>query len=246
MSTGTPRRPGGNIPLINSAAATFSALSLVLGGCPPPVTLVTDELVPSPIVGTFYKDTYCHHEWCGDLCLHGTRPDVPRSGTVLVGYYHFYDPGTDPFPCTEKVDIVYAGAVRFELSTFDSIVSATLHFKWDWTKMTGVGTTANSALTKLGIATYDWPSMVMPGDLEIGYLPVPAEEFLDMSHGDHDFSIEVSNVARSWINHERRNFGFILSGPDNGYPENNDVWESQYRNFTLTVVYNPAFNPRRH
>jgi hypothetical protein len=244
MSTPSIRRSrcdAGRIPWLALVLLPFVVFGV---GCGTPLT--TEELAPSHLITTFYKDTYCHHYWCGDLCVHGTQPDIPAGGTVIAGFSHFYDPGTDPFPCTEKVDIVYGAAVRFDLSTFDSITSATLHFKWDQTYMTGPGTTADSALTQIGVATDDWPSMVHPGDVEIGYLPIHGEDLFDVSHADHDFAIDVSNIARSWVNHDRNNYGLVLFGPNNGYPEDNDVWQSRYRNFSLTVIYNPAQNPRHH
>ena len=167
---------------------------------------------------------YDWNTYCG-LSTIGQAP-VPfaEPGEMGVGLENYFDPGSGPFPCQEKHDLAYFGVVRFDVAGLKNVVTAKLNFSWKWTSMTGPGTSANSAARRLWLVKGD-PWWVV-------------EPLLDLSPGDHVFSIEVSSVVRDWISGAKPNLGLSITG-DTSFAESNDVWISRYTDFQLDVLYNP-------
>jgi hypothetical protein len=208
----------------NSAAALRGLLFCLMTGLSACTPLTETTLTPS--VGTwFLRGGYDWNFYCG-LSTVGQAPSfTPGRGSVLVGFENYFDEGSGLFPCQASHDIAYRGAVLFNLDGLRNVVAATLTFGWEWTSKSGPGTSANSAAQRLYLRTGD----------NVFY---QADPLLDLSPGDHSFSIDVSTVVRNWVIGITENRGFVISGP-NDFPENNDTWVSSYNNLRLHVVYNP-------
>jgi hypothetical protein len=200
----------------------FYCLMTGLSACTP---LKETTLTPS-VATWFLRGGYDWNFYCG-LSTIGQAPSfTPDRGGVLVGFENYFDQGSGLFPCQASHDIVYRGAVLFDLGGLPNVVAATLTFGFEWTSMSGPGTSADSAARRLWLRTGD----------SVFY---QADPLLDLSPGDHSFSIDVSTVVRNWVNGTTENRGFVISGPNELFPENNDTWVSSYTNFRLHVVYNP-------
>jgi hypothetical protein len=99
-----------------------------------------------------FRDTSYNHyyhtsnnSWCvGSLSSHGLGPDIdtgplnaPGSGKLAVGFAHYFDPGTDPFPCPEQAATYYRGGVAFDMNALSNFVktnglkSVSLEFRLD-------------------------------------------------------------------------------------------------------------------
>jgi hypothetical protein len=107
------------------------------GGGPSTLTLHPSKFVSS-------TKNYSHDSgdaWCFDaLDDVGTRPiyDVTALGDRLaVGYYHYFDSGSDPLPCSAQRDEFYRGGVGFDNAAITAFIkdhgltSATLTFHQD-------------------------------------------------------------------------------------------------------------------
>jgi hypothetical protein len=137
---------------------------------------------------------------------------------------------------------VFRDAVRFDLGQFDSVVSAELLFDSVGSVNRSGGETVGqsppaSFATTLGVATDDFS----PG--------LPFDDDASLPTGDSAISMEVASQMRSWLNNERPNFGFVVTGPrglvdPNNPPKDTDAKVSWYGNFRLRVTYNPAQNSR--
>lgn len=159
----------------------------------------------------------------------------------MVGFDDFFNPGTDPFPCSDIRDAIFRGGVAFDVSQFDSVVSADFLFDTaNSVNRSGGETTGQippkSVATTLGVGTQAF-SPAMPDDNEAS---LPSGPNIDVG---------VSGQVRDWVSKARPNFGFVIWGPrgpvdPNNPPEDNDAQVSFYTNFKLRIVYNPAQNPR--
>jgi hypothetical protein len=210
----------------NRVLRAFALIGLITGSAAcTPVTL-NQTTVTGSVESWFLPDGYDWNFYCG-LSLVGTGPSfTPDAGGVLVGFENYFDQGSGIFPCQEKHDIDYRGVVHFDLGGLKNIVIAKLTFQWIWTSMTGPGTSANSAARRLWLITGD----------DVFF---QADPLVDLSSGDHSFTIDVSTIVRDWVNGTTPNRGFVLSGPNETFPENNDTWVSSYRNFRLDITFNP-------
>lgn len=203
-----------------------------------PSTLKTLELTPrAHFTG--------RHFFGGDkgLCISSVSvPGTPFSAgfnQVMVGHDNFFVSGTF---CDRLRALTFRGVVDFDLSQFDSIVSANLMFDTQRSaERTGDGTLGRnppkSFANTLGLVTspvnltrldYDTDAPLGPGPL---------------------FDVAVTQQVKSWLDGSHPNNGFVLAGPL-GLPghsdphENNEVKLSWYGNFKLRIVYKPASNPR--
>jgi hypothetical protein len=214
-------------------------LGLLFFGCHP-VTLKTLDLQPVDIK-TGLTGIAGSHGWCFSA---GNPPPSPFSagaGEVLVGFDDYFKPGSNPFPCDDIRVAVFRGGVRFDVSQFDSIVSADFIFDVSRSiSRTGGGETVGtvpgkSFATVLGLATQPFTS-AMPYDDEAS---MPTDSSIDLA---------VATQVRSWVDKSHGNFGFVIAGPRDFNPsspaEDNDASLSFYRDFKLRIIYNPAQNPR--
>jgi hypothetical protein len=178
--------------------------------------------------------------WCSLLTYGLLGPYSAGHDQTLSGFSDFFDPGSGLLPCVVHADTYYRGAVAFDLSQLDVIVSADLTFTVDSSisangDVVGQNPPACNATT-LGMATgnehYFFDSPVS--------LP-PCGRSLDVG---------VSDQVRQWLGTapSRPNFGFIIAGPKIDFPDDlpddNTAKVTWYGNFQLTVLYDPSQNPR--
>ncbi len=221
--------------------ASLILLALTLTGCDKctPVTLKTIDLQPGRIVQAS-PGVRGSSGWCLSAGNPPQSSFSPGPRQIIVGFDNFFEAGSDPFPCDDIRAVVFRGAVPFDISQFDSIVTAELLFdaQNSVTRSNGetIGTTpATSHATTLGIATPPLTGkLLFENDVTLA--------------GGSSFNIGVSGQVRDWIG-GKPNLGFVLAGPtglvdSSNPPENNDAKVTWYGNFRLHIVYNPAQNPR--
>src|SRR5262245_18709721 len=181
------------------------------------------------------------------FCLsQGSQPPSPFSagaGQVMIGFDHFFKPGTDPFPCNQIRASTFRGGIKFDVSKFgsDSVVTAQLKFDAQRSISRAAGETTSQSPPKsvakmLGLAKGPFDGAMADDDMTA----MPAGE---------SFVIGVEPAVRDWIDKKRKNFGFVLWGPkppttENNLPEDNKAELTWYGNFRLTVLYNPATSPQ--
>jgi|SRR6516162_3918791 hypothetical protein len=216
---------------------------LLLAGCST-VNSITLNLAPTglnPFAITWngeHRHTFGF--WCGILTV-GTGPSFSAGdGETLSGFEDLFDPGTDPFPCVVHAVNLYRGLVAFDLSQFDTIVSADLKFTVDSSiarngELVGQNPPACNATTLGMVSTSDLRSFDNPVSLP------PCGPSLDVG---------VSDQVRQWIGSPpgHPNFGFVIAGPQLDIPDNlpddNSAAITWYGNFQLNVLYDPSQNPR--
>jgi hypothetical protein len=233
-----------------------AASCLFLAGCPKPVTLKTIVLQPTSVTSGY--QTAFAQSWECDVplpgqggFLNGLGPEPSNAGEAPSGFDDIYNHGADPFQCNEQEQILYRGHVQFDLSQFDDPVSATLN-------ITSVRSTQNvqpqsppqCVATILGMSTgtrddgqgpYFWD---YDNDASIGG-PIPPSACQTIINPL--FAIGVSNQVRQWMTQQHFNWGFIIAGPNLGppsVPSDNNGAVTFYSGFQLSVLYNPALNPR--
>lgn len=138
--------------------------------------------------------------------------------------------------------MVFRAGVLFDVSQFDSIVSADLLLDTQSSISRSGGETigqspAASFATTLGGGIKPF-STVMPDDNEVSIAGLSGS-----------IDVGVSGQVRDWISNAHPNFGFVIWGPtgpvDPSNPlQDNDAKVSFYGNVRLRVVFNPAQNPR--
>jgi hypothetical protein len=209
--------------------------------------LCTNSLSPSRTYWTYRMHDDINGVFCGDLPLFGTAGyPQPSAGEIAVGYQHFYDPGTDPLPCSHTVDAFFRGAVRFDLSDFTNnrFIGAKLTFRvkesarhYDVGGL-NVGESGTwSAAAAMDRATDNW--LIWPAPSDHDYINGDgSQHFVSPEHPDDpEISLDVSGMVRDWLRAATPNYGFVFYGKDEGYPENNDVLTSIYGDFVLTLTY---------
>ncbi len=218
-------------------------LLLLLAACGVPLNTVT--LSPSQVRWAYQPASFTSF-WCTAGDEPGTAPAFSAGpNETLAGFSDFYNPGLDPFACVVKEEQQYRGGPIFDLSQFDNITSATLSFNVErsiladkFTFQDQVPPACNA--TTLGMGTEDVPYNF---DNPVQLPPCAGGPY----------SFDVSTQARDWTSAQppHGNFGFILAGPRLDFPSDlsnlpNDLLTSVswYNNFQLTVLYNPALNPR--
>jgi len=225
------------------AVVTLTILATVFWqgceGCNP-VTLKTIDLPPSN-----FKTGRSGFQGSKGYCLSSGNPPPtsfsPGANQIIVGFDDFFRPGTEPFPCDDIRAAIFRGGVAFDVSQFDSVVSANFLFDTASSIARSGGETtgqnpAKSVATTIGVGTQPFSSG-MPDDIEAS---LPSGPSIDVG---------VSSQVRDWVSKTRTNFGFIIWGPrgpanPGNPPEDNDAQVSWYTNFKLRIVYNPALNPR--
>ena len=234
--------------------ATVSIITITLTGCPPtPITLKTITLSPDAVNDPYqyqYSQTWeCTVPLPGQgLFLNGLGPESVRPGETTVGWEDIYDEGAQPFPCEEEQQTIYRGHVHFDVSKFDAVVDATLTYNTSHSENTTGGANEiapSSYATTLSMSTGVWDDGDGPyfwdydEDVTIGSCGILITP---------NCSIDVSNQVNQWTAQRHFNWGFILAGPkfstDSTLPKDNSAQLTWYNNFKLTILYNPALNPR--
>jgi hypothetical protein len=243
---------------VKSSALLLIPLLLLVGGCPRPITLRTVTLYPGAINWSYKYRSFtsweCSVPWPGNgLPLYGTGPEPVNQNEIVSGYEDMYIPGAQPLPCYFKQQMLYRGRVWFDLSQFDEIGAATLNFSID--KSISTCCTSNYDIPPICYAT----TLGMSTGLEdFGNGPMYWDYDDDVSLGAGcgplirpTYSIGVASQVNAWLNGAHANNGFMIAGPlidftgsGDGLPSDNNGQVSWYSGFTLTVVYNPALNPR--
>ena len=222
------------------ASAIAGTFLLALGGC----SLTTVELRPHDENFVDQVQSYIHDFWCDpfDLPVAGTLSRYfPNPGEILVGYDDFYDPGTGIFPCTAKVDHRYRGGARFDISKFDSITSALLVFDVTQSRqgIEGVGNNPPISFARF-IAVGDYPWVPSQGLMNYS----DPRSLSDTPTKGLTFEVGVTDQVKDWISGNSRNLGFVMIGPREDFPNDNESFVSFYGNFKLVVTYDPTKNPR--
>jgi hypothetical protein len=187
--------------------------------------------------------------WPCGLSTRGIGGVGAGDGEVIAGYDHFFDEGTPPLPCQERINHIYRGALWFDLSKIRSrlpgvfVRNALLHFrpverfvrdsKGD--PIVGTKWCANELL----VASVDWKK---------GYTGLPPgapfkslDELAFKSEvicGLGGCSIEVGPVVNNWVTGKEGDFGFIIKGEDEATATEDKAscW-TRYGDFELTVNY---------
>jgi hypothetical protein len=226
-------------PKQNIALGILLLFTISLAGCKP-VHLKTLDLTPSKLntgeTGSGGSEGWCFSQGNPPFSSFSAGPDQ-----VLVGFDNFFKAGADPFPCNDLRATVFRGQVEFDVSKFDSIVSADLLFD-----------TVGSVKRESGETTSTSPPTSFATTLGMATSPVSDKFFFDNEvslNAGPSFDIGVSNQVRDWLDKSHGNNGFVLAGPtglvdDNNLPENNKAEVSFYGNFKLRIVYNPDQNPK--
>lgn len=140
-----------------------------------------------------------------DMFDHDCTPGPFNPGSVYVGYYYYYDNGTEPCNCWWYTDCVYRGSVIFDLSSLQNkgIVLANL-------KYTDAGPCPR-------VHFYVPTSSNWPSTWERPPYPIPKG-----SSGPG--VIDVTSTVRDWVLGNLPNFGFMLVGQDESFA--NWLWDT--------------------
>jgi hypothetical protein len=192
------------------------------------------------------------------LNLHGTggTPYQDPSG-VQIGYDHYFDPGVDPLPCSDKIDEVERGGIRFDMgqalkfASDHGIKGATLSFRLKETHLDESGNTDNSisCLDRIAVANDLWwtwapnsHDFIPTGPISItvphGNLRGAGAEDGARMNPDGSFSVDVGAILLQQLSFSGPTVtgSWVLIGQDESFPENNDVCLSSYDHFTLTLT----------
>jgi hypothetical protein len=179
------------------------------------------------------------------VCLSvGSAPPLaflPRFGEAMVGFDDYYDPGTNPFPCSTSRMAIYRSVVIFDLSQFDHIAAGSLTFFLSSSASRANGEFTRSIPGLNSVATAWGPGTQAPSN------DLPYDYFGDLGPGTNQ-KIPLDTALSEWSSHTRANFGIVLDAPrtvtPGDHPKDNDLQISWYDNFRLLITYNPKLNPR--
>lgn len=196
------------------------------GGPRPPRFVTREETVTLQPMATKWFDWTAYqynslgHIFC-PLDKTGTAPDAPRTGfSAMVGYFHEYDPGTQPLPCDRRLNSSYRAATKFDLSSIQArgprvyVKSAQLNFKR--LRRDGSGDCEEKVL----VATEDWtgkptrilPPSGFPAAEELYSLPVPANSSPACGGFGNICSVTVTNLVGDWVRSAIPNHGVQVAG----------------------------------
>ena len=220
--------------------AVCVALAVTMQACQscPPVTIKTLDINPTVATGT--AGFAGSKGWCTSVGNIPPVPFSPGSGQVMVGFDDYFKAGTNPFPCDDIRAVNFRGGVRFDLSPFDSIVTADLLFE------------AVRSIKRITETTSTSPPESFANVLCVATQPFTSQMLCDNDAtlpATHVINIGVSSQVRDWIDKSRPNNGFVIAGPrgpvsSSNPPEDNEARITFYGNIKLRVHYNPKQNPR--
>ena len=191
----------------------------------------------------------------------------PGPGQAIVGYANFYDPGSGPFPCWEKIDHAYRAHVRFKpqwLARYKrpsrvDFQNAYLTFRVQAGQRTEGAVAYEkafwSAAHRLGVLTSPWTTIGEDGRHRQGDAFTPATFSLSLPTGSkaggprltqRSFKVNVTGLVVDWICGRQANHGFVLKGPNESFSANNDRYLSVYSSFELMITGVGARKYTRH
>ena len=199
-------------------------------------TLKTLELTPK---GTFQGKNFFGGQQ--GLCISGSVLSnvtfLSGPDQLMVGFDNLYNRG---MLCDELRALTFRGLIDFDVSQFDSIVSANLIFE------------TQTSIERIHATTGQHPPKSYANTLGLAFLPITRR--LDYDTGapldpGPSHNVGVTSQVKSWLDGSHPNNGFVLAGPFDhptlsDYRENNEAKMSWYGNFKLRIVYSPASNPR--
>ena len=179
--------------------------------------------------------------YCG-LHTNGTGPEPAAPGEFLSGYFRYWDPGTQPFPCWEQLDYVYRGAVKFDFTPWyhdlveprKLLITAKLRFDVAFEDASSGWPTGCPSPVDLLQASTDWtggtPDLIPGGELY--NLPITDQ---------HTNEIDVTSVVRRWLAYnDQGDNGFVLADlADESYPQQNVTCLAHVHNLKLSLQYLP-------
>ena len=213
----------------------------------------TVELSPSDLktweAGDYKYPSNTVYWPCG-LVSTGVGGVRPEEGEMIVGYDHYFNSGTQPTPCQEKLDHVYRGTVRFDLRGIISkapkfhvyVSSAKLNYrKKESLQKYGGGEpmTGRECVATLLTASADWTKETKSDVLIPGILyKTLAGSVSDSICGLGGCSIEVGPMVNNWVTGKEDNNGFVIRGENEGLlEEDNAACRTSYDKFSLSVTY---------
>jgi hypothetical protein len=156
----------------------------------------------------------------------------------MVGFDNRY---SSTFLCDELRALTFRGLIDFDVSQFDSIVSASLTFE------------AQRSIERIHATTGQVPPKSYANALGLAISPITRHLFYDteapLIGSGPSINVAVTQQVKSWLDGSHANNGFVVAGPYDlpslsDYRENNEAKMTWYGNFKLRIVYKPASNPR--
>jgi hypothetical protein len=115
-----------------------------------------------------HYDHVSANAWCVDdpveFTGHGSFDVKGLGNRIVVGFEHFFDPGTDPFPCQQQADDFYRGGVGYDMAAVNTIVgthglkAASLAFRQDMGNQ--------PCIDHIGINSDPWET-ITPGSVDV-------------------------------------------------------------------------------
>jgi hypothetical protein len=234
--------------LLARIAASSNAAHAAAGGPQAPKPCQTGQCgITSPLVLTpvsTYTSVHANYQnntdfYCG-LYMDGVGSTAASNGApypeIAVGYYHWYNAGTPPFPCWEFLDESYRGSVSFDWSQMTSfaaahgVASAILRYTIMQGEMAAQCVGSMSANAD-DISKYSPFPSVLPGGLAVAAAPVK-------DGWGFTYKVDLSNsfipLNGSNLN---PNMHIVFIGQDEQWTheDNNHCW-AILGNFTLTLT----------
>lgn len=175
---------------------------------------------------------------------------------MSAGYGHYFDPGSDPRPCSVKIDDFQRGGVRFDMARAlayaneHGIKAATLSFRLKDSRVDKTGNDAAiSCLDRIEVSNELWwtwapnshdtiPSGPMSISVPHGNLRGTQTNDGARMNPDGSFAVDVRAILALQLG-----FGsptatgsWVLIGEDESFPQNNEDCLSSYGDFTLTLT----------
>jgi hypothetical protein len=153
----------------------------------------------------------------------GVSPDGPGGDPVAVGLFHDYASATFSVAgvglqsCNERINCVYRGLVMFDLSTLPSpkVVNARLRYKTLQSEINSAvtkWTEHEDCIAKIGYVLSPWGGFDLPAEFYEG----------DVSTSGFRNGLNVTATVRDWVTGAKPNHGFIMIGPNESIPKNDD------------------------
>jgi hypothetical protein len=195
--------------------------------------------------------------YCGLSTTGAHHEFTPGKGEALVGYVNFYDPGTEPAPCWEKIDHAYRAQVRFKSGWMDKYrhgpiagfyhAYLTFGVRGGMRSENGVAYERGlwSAAAWLGVLTSPWSTAGEDGRHRQGDSFTPASFRRKLATGTAtggvrvsplSFKVNVTSMVLDWVCGRRANHGFALRGPDETFAADQDRYLSAYHRFELRLT----------
>jgi len=215
--------------------------------CTPTIGIVNFSTIKLPMNGYRYNFHFSHEWFDSTFCLYtrGLGPSFAPSGQqILVGFENFWDAGTQPVACYEKIDHAYRTAIKFDMGPLagKSIWKATLSFMNQKTNANAAAPATCLSEMMYGINDWSGSTDLIQGE---SYRDFPTGTNVNVNNpsvkiaNSTNYQIDVSDAVRAWVLGSRPNFGFVFRGPNEGYARNNDQCGSFFGNVSLSVqVFN--------